>query len=304
MMKSCAKQGPTFKPLSTKETLFFLLRKLQDKESQVSAMRIMIEERDEKITNHENYIGALLEKMRNLEFGDKSKKKVSRSTQTKLDASAKKRQSWYDAKKTTSTIQSGFSNASEVVNPYATLPRKKAIKRNKTEIQRGRMNEGVVFKSEKSLISEEGSVSELNTSRLNSLTVRLLRSELARVWKDLRDLEHRIIDNVSMKERRIKNAANEIDTGRQKIISAQLREKNRELQNGGDAIQENDIERLEDNMKLLHLEVKYKASEVFAIEENIREMHEICKLLENSTRNVQETLEIDPEIFEGNAVFR
>lgn len=305
MMKSCTKPGPTFKALSTKETLFFLMKKLQDKESQVSAMRMMIEERDEKITNHEKYIGALLDKMRELEYGDPMRKKVSRGTQTRVDGSGWKRQSWYDAKKTTSASQNGYENGS-AVNPYATLPRKRIPKRSKTDAFRGRFGNGeVVFKSEKSLITEEESPNT-SSSNLNSLTVRLLRSELSRVWKELRNLESRILDTISMKERRIKNAANDIDSGRQKLRSetAQLRVCQDDSHADDSIGQIQEIGRLEENMKILHLEIKYKASEVFATEENIRELREHCQLLQSCGKNVQETLEIDPEIFEGKAVYR
>ncbi len=264
---------------------------------------MMIEERDDKITSHEKYIGALLEKMRELEYGDPLRKKVSRGTQTRLDGTSWKRQSWYDAAKTTTAISNGVSNGN-VMNPYATLPRKRVPKRNKTEVHRGKLDGEFAFNAEKHVISEEG-VADTNSSKLNSLTVRLLRSELSRVWKDLRDLESKLLDNIALKERRIKNAANDIDTGRQKLISetAQLRKIHKGRQTE-DPSQAHQIGRLEDNMKLLHLEVKHKASEVFAIEENIRELTEMCTLLQTYGQNVRETLEIDPEIFEGKAIYR
>jgi len=221
-MKSCTKAGPTFKPLTTKETLFFLLKKLQDKESQVSSLRKMIEERDEKITNHEKYIGALVDKMRELESGETQKKRVSRGTQTRLDGSSRKRQSWYDAKKSMADLGNGEAS----VNPYATLPRKRIPKRNKSEVGMRGLGEKRVFNnSERSLISEETTPNSSATN-LNSLTLRLLRTELSRVWKDMKNLESRVRDSIQLKEKRIRNAANEIDTGRQKLKSntAQIRE--------------------------------------------------------------------------------
>eukprot|EP00795_Rhopilema_esculentum_P000575 gene575-10263_t len=298
MMKSCAKRGPTFKPLTTKETLYFLLKKLQDKESQVSAMRKMIEERDEKITNHEKYIGALVDKMRELESGEHTKKRISRGTQTRPDASGWKRQSWYDAKKSMPGLQNVQIPPAEV-NPYATLPRKRMGKRNRTEIvTRGDRN---FNNSERSLISEE-STPNSSTTNLNSLTIRLLRNELSRVWKEMRNLESRIRDSIQLKERRIKNAANEIDSGRQKLRTntAQLREIH-ELPE--ETSQAEKIGRLEDTVKFLHQEVKYKASEVFVIEEGIRELDEVCILIQNMSNVAKQTLEMDPEIFEGKVVY-
>ena len=300
MMKSCTKAGPTFKPLTTKETLFFLLKKLQDKESQVSSLRKMIEERDEKITNHEKYIGALVDKMRELESGDTQKKRVSRGTQTRLDGSSRKRQSWYDAKKSMADLGNGEMS----VNPYATLPRKRIPKRNKSEVGlRGLGDKRVFNNSERSLISEETTPNSSATN-LNSLTLRLLRTELSRVWKDMKNLESRVRDSIQLKEKRIRNAANEIDTGRQKLKSntAQIREIH-ELSFDDRVSHEEKLVRLEETMKFIHQEVKHKASEVFVIEENIRELEEICILIQNTGNTAKQTLEMDPEIFEGKVVY-
>ena len=300
MMKSCTKPGPTFKPLTTKETLFFLLKKLQDKESQVSSLRKMIEERDEKITNHEKYIGALVDKMRELESGNLQKKRVSRGTQTRLDGSSRKRQSWYDAKKPMAEL----GNGDAAVNPYATLPRKRIPKRSKTEVGSRGLGEKKVFNnSERSLISEETTPNSSATN-LNSLTLRLLRTELSRVWKEMRNLESKLRDSIQMKEKRIRNAANEIDTGRQKLRSntAQIREIH-ELSLDDRVSHEEKLGLLEETMKFIHQEVKHKASEVFVIEESIRELEEICILIQNTGNTAKQTLELDPEIFEGKVVY-
>ena len=301
-MKSCTKRGPTFKPLSTKETLFFLMKKLQDKESQVSAMRKMIDERDEKISNHEKYIGALLDKMRELEAGDMSTKRISRGTQTRLDGSGWKRQSWYDAKKAMVNQQNGYSDV-EGVNPYATLPRKRIPKRSKTDVASRGMGDRFVFQSEKSLIAEEPSPNSSSTN-LNTLTLRLLRTELSKVWKEMRNLENKVRDSIAMKERRIRNAANEIDTGRKRLRSntAQLREIHEHTEIDA-ATQTQEIGRLEETMKFIHQEVKYKASEVFVIEETIRELEELCLLVRNTGNTAKQTLEMDPEVFEGKVVY-
>jgi len=56
-------------------------------------------------------------------------------------------------------------------------------------------------------------------------------------------------------------------------------------------------------MKFIHQEVKHKASEVFVIEENIRELEEICILIQNTGNTAKQTLEMDPEIFEGKVVY-
>ena len=303
MMKSCTKAGPTFKPLTTKETLYFLLKKLQDKESQVSSLRKMIEERDEKITNHEKYIGALVDKMRELESGEFQKKRVSRGTQTRLDGSGWKRQSWYDAKKSMAGLSNGNA-PQEAVNPYATLPRKKIPRRSKTEVgSRGMGDRKFLNNSDRSLISEE-STPNSSTSNLNSLTLRLLRTELSRVWKDMRNLESRVRDSIQLKEKRIRNAANEIDTGRQKLRSntAQIREIH-ELSMDDRVSHEEKLARLEETMKFIHQEVKHKASEVFVVEESIRELEEICILIHNTSNIAKQTLEMDPEIFEGKVVY-
>ena len=302
MMKSCTKAGPTFKPLTTKETLFFLLKKLQDKESQVSSLRKMIEERDEKITNHEKYIGALVDKMRELESGDSQRKRVSRGTQTRLDGSSRKRQSWYDAKKSMAELGNGDVGAS--INPYATLPRKRIPKRSKTEAgPRGLGERRVYNNSERSLISEE-TASNTSATNLNSLTLRLLRTELSRVWKDMRNIENKVRDSIQLKEKRIRNAANEIDTGRQKLRSntAQLRELH-EISIDDRVSHEEKLARLEETMKFIHQEVKHKASEVFVIEESIRELEEICILIQNTGDTAKQTLEMDPDIFEGKVVY-
>lgn len=281
-----------------------MLKKLQDKESQVSSMRKMIEERDEKITNHEKYIGALVDKMRELESGDLHRKRVSRGTQTRLDGSGWKRQSWYDAKKSMAGLSNGTTHQ-EVANPYATLPRKRIPRRNKTEVggTRGMGEKRNFDNSDRSLISEETTPNSSSTN-LNSLTLRLLRTELSRVWKDMRSLESRVRDSIHLKEKRIRNAANEIDTGRQKLRSntAQIREIN-ELSLDDRVSHEERLGRLEETMKFIHQEVKHKASEVFVIEENIRELEEICILLQNTGNIAKQTLEMDPEIFEGKVAY-
>ena len=302
-MKSCTKAGPTFKPLTTKETLFFLLKKLQDKESQVSSLRKMIDERDEKITNHEKYIGALVDKMRELESGSLQRKRISRATQTRLDGSGWKRQSWYDAKKSMAGLSNGATHQ-EAVNPYATLPRKKIPRRSKTEAgSRGLGEKKIPDNSERSIISEE-STANSSASNLNSLTLRLLRTELSRVWKDMRSLESKVRDSIQLKEKRIRNAANEIDTGRQqlRLNTVQMREMDERSLDEKDSHEEK-IGRLEETMKFIHQEVKHKAAEVFVVEESIRELEEICILIQNTGNIAKQTLEVDPEIFEGKVMY-
>ena len=309
MLKSCSKQGPTFKPLSTKETLFFLLHKLQDKESQISQMRVMIDDRDDKIANLEKYVGALIEKMRELEYGENAKKKLSRGTQTRLDGSNYKRQSWYEARKGNLGYQSSSTPREGDSNPYATLPRNRLGRRKQSDASKGNSLKVIdsvrSSQSASSLVTEEKS-DELDSSAatLHSLTVRLLRSELSKVAKDIQKLEKCVRDSISVKERKIKNAENDIHSGKQKLRSStiQLREIHADSSSQSDVpTASQEVNRLEENMKFLHQEVKHKATEVFSIEENIQELLDISKALQNTDQFIQQTLEIDPEIFAGRS---
>ena len=265
------------KPLSAKETTFFLMTKLQEKERDVSMLRREVQSKEERLREMETVLATDLQTLVSKRNGVK-KRSVTTQTRGGVDGLTLNR---------TSVIS---------VGKYGTIANRccgtVGGRRSKERPTLSQFNRVILMREATTQTSIDDVDGSKNTKK-SSLTSALLRHELSRVSKDLKAMEYKIRESVFTKERKLRDSEEHIDENRQKLRrkSSQLREI--VLDPVGKLLEEDETLYLEEDLKLLNQEMKHRTTEVLSLEESIQELSDVMKIIRNTERMVQRTLDAE-----------